>query len=262
VEDAVNLQAPEDDAYEVTRVAPFLSHMPTLTPEAEVAVLARALHREGFADHNNGHITVLQEDGSFLVTPFEFPWDEVCPGDIMRMDSEGKTLAGRWTITDAIELHLEVHRERRDVVVAVHNHPHYTTVWAAAGRVPEPFDQLSAMVDDDDVLIYSDYAGPVSSKVAAKSNVKAMGSKHIALLQNHGAFVLGTSISETYFRCIALEWRSRLAWEVAALGGGSAVKPEARVGLSTIVRQLGGSIPGWWEAAVRREIRRDSSLAP
>ena len=42
--------------------------LPPLTPQAEVALLARMLHREGYDDHLAGHITYRQPDGTLLVT--------------------------------------------------------------------------------------------------------------------------------------------------------------------------------------------------
>src|SRR5437588_9369830 len=121
-------------------VAPALK----LTPAQELALLARVLFREGYDDHLAGHITYKQEDGTFLVNPFGLPWDEVCASDVMRMDADGNRLDGPWTITQAITLHVELHRARHDVTVAVHNHPRWSTVWAGLARVPQIHDQTSA----------------------------------------------------------------------------------------------------------------------
>ena len=76
--------------------------MPALTPQAEVALLARALHREGYDDHIAGHIASAQPDGTFLVNPFEVPWDDVRASDIMRIDIDGNVLEGeRWSASRA-----------------------------------------------------------------------------------------------------------------------------------------------------------------
>ena len=83
---------------------PMAPPLPPLSPHAEVALLARTLHREGYDDHLSGHITARQSDGTLLVTPWGLPWDEVRASDIMRIDIDGNVLEGQWTVTPAIPL--------------------------------------------------------------------------------------------------------------------------------------------------------------
>ena len=68
--------------------------LPELTAQQEVALLCRALHREGYDDHVAGHITVAQPDGTFLVNPWELAWDELTADDIIRVDGEGAVVEG------------------------------------------------------------------------------------------------------------------------------------------------------------------------
>src|SRR4029079_7208618 len=110
-------------------IAPALAE---LNAAQELALLCRCLLAEGYDDHLAGHITYKQPDGTFLVNPFGLAWDEVRASDIMRMDADGKAIDGPWTITPAITLHLELHRARDDIGVAVHNHPRWGTIYADA----------------------------------------------------------------------------------------------------------------------------------
>lgn len=230
---------------------------PELSPQAELAVLTRTLHRIGYRDHTFGHITYKQPDGTFLVTPFELAWDEVGPADVMRMDADGKTLGGKWSITPAILLHTELHKARPDVTVAVHNHPPYGTAYAAARRVPPAYDQTSAVAATDDIVLFDDYVGAVNGLDAARRNVAAVGDKNFAMLANHGVFVLGRSVANAYFRCSALEWRCRLAWRVEAMGGGVPMPDDQQKVFVDLMNSLGHVPPGVWEAAVRHELRND-----
>ena len=139
---------------------PMAPPLPELSAAAEVALLARMLHREGYDDHLAGHITYRQPDDTLLVTPFGLMWDEVRASDIMRIDMDGAVLEGPWTMTPAITLHVELHRARPDVAVAVHNHPRWGTIWADLQRVPPVYDQSSAMVAGD-VALYNEYGGTI-----------------------------------------------------------------------------------------------------
>jgi L-fuculose-phosphate aldolase len=231
--------------------------LPPLTPRQELALLARMLHREGYDDHLAGHITYKQPDGTFLVNPFGLTWDELRAGDVMHMDADGALLDGPWTITPAITLHVELHRARHDVGVAVHNHPRWSTIYADLQRVPAVYDQTSAMYSGD-VALFDDYSGSVDQVENARAAIEAIGSADVALLANHGVLVLGQTPAMAYLRASSFEWRCRNAWHVEAVGAGVPLRDE-------VLRSFGAffvdnPFPGLFEAMARRELRADPSV--
>lgn len=231
--------------------------LPELTARAELALLARTLFREGYDDHLAGHITYRQPDGSLLVNPFGLTWDELRAGDVMRIDTDGRPLDGPWTVTPAIELHVAIHRRRDDAAVIVHNHPRHATVWADLQRIPPVYDQTSAMMVDD-VALHEQWDGAVAGEGAADRAAEAIGDARAALLANHGAVVIGSDVAQAHHRAVVLEWRSRMAWRVEAVGGGVEVDPG-------LVEEFGGlfdhvAFPGMFEAMCRRELRRDPTV--
>ena len=231
---------------------------PPLSPQAEVALLARALHREGYDDHIAGHIAYVQPDGTFLVNPFEVPWDDVRTSDIMRIDVEGNVLEGeRWSASRALRMHLALHRRRHDMNVSVHNHPRYATISSDLKRIPPVYDQTSALVDHD-IALYEEWGGLVGEWESAEKVADAIGDKSAALLAHHGVFVLGRGIADTYIRCMALEWRCRNAWMVEAIGGGVPMPREQSDVLADRINKVG--YYSLWEAMVRRELRHDPSV--
>src|SRR4051812_13421787 len=149
------------------RIAPPL---PDLSPAAELALLARMLHREGYDDHLAGHITYKQPDGTFLVNPLGPTRDQLRASDVMHMAAQGKLLDGPWTITPAITLHVELHRARHDVGVAVHNHPGGATIFADLQRAPEVYDQTSAQYPGE-VALFDDYSGSVDQVGGGRGGV-------------------------------------------------------------------------------------------
>ncbi len=50
-----------------TRLSPH--RLPELSAHAELALLARILWREGYDDHQVGHMTYRQPDGTYLALP-------------------------------------------------------------------------------------------------------------------------------------------------------------------------------------------------
>lgn len=231
--------------------------VPELTPAQELALLARMLFHEGYDDHLAGHITMRQPDGTFLVNPFGLTWDELRASDVMRMDADGNRLDGPWTITPAITLHVELHHARQDVGVAIHNHPRWGTLWADLHRVPEVYDQTGAQFPGE-VALFDDYTGSVDQVDNARAAVAAMGTADVALLANHGVMVLAPDPAMAYLWAASFEWRCRQAWHLEAMGGGQPMRPDVVTSFGSYFRS--GPFPGLWEAMVRRELRRDSSV--
>jgi L-ribulose-5-phosphate 4-epimerase len=236
---------------------PMAPPLPPLTPHAELALLARTLYREGYDDHLAGHITYKQEDDTLLVNPWGLTWDEITASDVMRVDKEGNVLEGKWTVTPAIPLHVELHRARPDVGVAVHNHPRWGTIYADLQRAPQIYGQTSAMVPGD-VAVYNDYDGAVNSTENARACVEALGDARMALLANHGVLVVGADIAQAHHRAVYLEWRCRQAWHVEALGNGVTVRDEVFKRFAAPFDVV--SFPGLFEAMARRELRADPSI--
>jgi L-ribulose-5-phosphate 4-epimerase len=214
--------------------------LPDLTPREEIVVLARTLWREGYDDHLAGHITYKQPDGTLLCNPWYLLWCEL----------------GDWPVPLGIPLHLELHKRRDGVTVALHNHPRYGTIWADAGRVPPVCDQSSALGGGELTLV-DEYRGAVNDAATAAAAVEAMGDADLALLANHGVFVLGSSIRAVHQRAVALEQRCRHAWHVEALGGGRELPEPAR---STMRASDGTRFIGFWEAMARQELLADPTL--
>ncbi|QJB70182.1 class II aldolase/adducin family protein [Parasphingorhabdus halotolerans] len=231
--------------------------LPELTAHQELALLCRALHREGYDDHVAGHVTLAEPDGSFLVNPWELAWDEVTADDIIRLDGNGSVIEGEWNVTPAIGLHLAVHQRRHDLKVVIHNHPRWGLVWSASGRVPPIYDQTSGQVEGDPVF-YDEYAGTVDGASEAEAAAEALGNEKWAILKNHGVFVVAKDISQAHLRAITLEHRCRLAWQVEVLGGGQHITDPESLRMAQMSDDLG--FPFLWEAMARKEIRLDARV--
>ena len=230
---------------------------PELTERQALAVLCRALHREGYDDHISGHISLWQADGTFLVNPWEIAWDEVCASDILRVDSDLRVIEGDWNPLPAVRLHVDLHLARPDLKVVIHNHPRWASVWAAAHRIPPIYDQTSALVDSDPAL-YDEYLGSVDDPMKAQAAVDALGHSKWALLANHGLFIVADSIRQAHLRAVTLEWRCRFAWEVEQLGGGHPLRADVASKQGQLTDSFG--LPFLRQAMVRRELRHDPGV--
>ncbi|MGY1814383.1 class II aldolase/adducin family protein [Blastococcus sp. SYSU D00820] len=233
--------------------------VPELTPAEEIVLLARTLWREGYDDHLAGHITYALGDGTLLCNPWLLTWQEFRARDVLRIDLDGNVLEGDWPVPLGIPLHLELHRLRPDVRVAVHNHPRFGLAWAGLREVPPVYDQSSGLGGGGELVLVDEYEGGVNDAGAARRAVEAMGDAELALLAGHGVFVLGPTVAAVHLRAVSLEQRCRSAWMVRAAGGrGASAVPEAW--LARKRAGDGSGFPGLWESSVRAELRADPTL--
>jgi L-fuculose-phosphate aldolase len=232
----------------------------SLTARQELAILLRLLAREGYDEHVAGHISYLQPDGTLLVNPFELLWEEVCASDIMRVGSDGQFIEGKWTVSPAVRLHVELHKVRHDVTVAIHNHSRWGTIWAGLGRIPRVYDQTSAFIAEE-IAFIDEYGGSVHEESAARAIAEAVGDIGCILLKNHGPLVIAGSIKQAHMRALALESRCRVAWHVEAVGGGTPMASVMAAGLNRVVDTVKmGALGHLWDMLVRRELRFDRSV--
>jgi len=231
--------------------------LPDLSPREELVLLARTLWREGYNDHLAGHITIREGD-TLLCNPWLLTWDEIRPEHVIRIDLDGHVLEGDWPAPLGIPLHLELHKLRPDVQVAMHSHPLYGTVWSDMRELPPIYDQSSSLGGGELVLV-DEYGGGVSDANAARDAVTAMGDADLALLAGHGVFVLGASVRAVHQRAVALEQRCKHAWHVRAAGGASDTALPAWY-LERSRQSDGTRFLGFWEAMARAELRADPTL--
>ncbi len=232
--------------------------LPDFTLREELVLLARTLWREGYNDHLAGHITINLGDGTLLCNPWLLTWDELRPEHVLRIDLDGNVVEGDWPVPLGIPLHLELHKLRADVGVAMHSHPLYGTVWADMKEVPPALDQSSSLGGGELVLV-DEYEGAVDNANAARGAVEAMGAAELALLAGHGVFVLGSTVRAVHQRAVALEQRCQRAWHVRAAGG-ELVTSLPQSWLDRMAHSDGNGFLGFWEAMVRAELRADPTL--
>jgi ribulose-5-phosphate 4-epimerase/fuculose-1-phosphate aldolase len=136
-------------------------------------------------------------------------------------------------------------------------------VGGALQEVPPTYDQVAAMILDEEFAIYNEYEGSVNSAELAARNVAALGDRSTAaLLANHGVLVFATSIRHAYLKCSALERRAKLAWHIHALGEGlgKPMDPQVAEERGRMFANREDPWPHLWEAVVRREVRNDPAV--
>ena len=230
-------------------------------PAQQLALLVRVLARHDYDDKLAGHVSVRdREDDTLLVTPVGIPWRRLRASDVVRIDGQAQATEYDGPpprLNPTVVFHTELHARRPDVRVALHNHPPFGTIWAAACELPPLLDQTGANGGGRAVLA-GDYGGALSDRDVSAALAESYGDADLAILPQHGTLVTASSVPLALVRALSFEWRCKKAWEVACMGRDPAPLDDATAdGLAEYAEAYGEML---LDVFGREEIESDAAL--
>jgi ribulose-5-phosphate 4-epimerase/fuculose-1-phosphate aldolase len=173
----------------------------------DLAACHRLAARFGFNEGIDNHLTMLVPGRSerFYLAPFGLLWSEVKASDLLELDFSGKVVAGRGLVEDtALYIHLSVHRLLPAARCVLHTHMPYAT---ALGMLEDPRLEMAgqnALGFHHDIA-YVEYNGLAFDYSEGERLARAMGSRSVLMLRNHGVLVIGGSAAQAFERLYFLE---------------------------------------------------------
>ena len=176
----------------------------------DLAACYRLVELYGMADMMANHISarVPGEAGAFLINPYGMMYEEITASCLIKVDHSGEIVwkpdfgALDYGINKAgYVIHSAVHAARPEVDCVIHTH-----AWASmavstleCGLLPITQTAMRFMK-----VGYHDYLGVVLDTREQASLVADLGRSEALILRNHGALVVGKTVSE------AFNWAHRL----------------------------------------------------
>jgi ribulose-5-phosphate 4-epimerase/fuculose-1-phosphate aldolase len=230
-----------------------------LSDEQKMAVAFRHLADIGFAENMAGHITWQPEGQTdMFVNPWGLWWQELTASDICVVDEDAHVVRGRWDVTPAIHLHTEIHRQRPDARVVIHNHPYYVSVIAALGVLPDLVHQTGALFLDDMYLVEK-YDGEIDAPWRAAELAGQIGSANLVILANHGVIATGHDLAAAVYRAVSIERVCRLAYDVMVTGRKpSTMNRGDMIGMQASLIERAADV--YWAGAARMTIKADHGV--
>ncbi|MBI4455916.1 MAG: class II aldolase/adducin family protein [Acidobacteria bacterium] len=189
----------------------------------KLARSCRILEMEDATQEGRGHICVLHPDGEKILIPghvhdYGKAIGDIQKDDIVTIDFDGTVLEGKYEESmGEFYFYTAVFRLRSDVKSAVHCHPTYANILAAAGKSILPITRHGCLFYDG-VPIYEGFPLYVGTKQMGEEVAKRLGDKRAVLHRGHGAFVVGESIEAALVTAIALERAARTQVYASILG--------------------------------------------
>jgi L-fuculose-phosphate aldolase len=203
---------------------------------AQVAEIARRLHKAGWVANHDGNVSARLRGDRFLITPTATSKLEVTEATLVVIDSAGKVIEGTRKPPGETELHLAAYRARPDVEAVVHAHPPYATAFGAARMPLEPVCLPEAVVSLG-LIPLAPFALPKTPQ-AVESVSRCAVEADAMLLPGNGALTLGTDVQLAYLRMELVEHLAKILHHARALGGAQPLPAEEMTRLLEQNRKL------------------------
>jgi ribulose-5-phosphate 4-epimerase/fuculose-1-phosphate aldolase len=213
-------------------------------------MIARRRMDDGIAGHISCRVPGTHDE--FWVNPLGPLFEEITADDLLVVNLDGHVLEGSRPYNQAaFAIHATLHSTRKDVMAICHTHPPKGTAFAALGRPIKILDQTACSFYDDHALV-TEYDGVVASKEQALTLAHGIGSKRVAVLQNHGLITLGASVEQAVIDMLDLERTCEINLAVLARYD-EAIEVSREVALEAKrVFTSAGRLYLQWEALVRQ----------
>jgi len=213
----------------------------------DLAACYRLAAHFGLNEGIDNHLTVLVPGHTdrFLLAPFGLHWSEIRASDFMVVDFEGQILSGRGPIEDtALYIHLPVHRLAPQARCALHTHMPYATALCMLDNPRLEMAGQSALLFYDDIAYEADYNGLALDHTEGERLARALGSKSVLMMRNHGVLVVGQTVPQAFERLYFLERAAQA--QVLALSTGRALRliPEPVVKATVTQSQNSSTVGG------------------
>jgi ribulose-5-phosphate 4-epimerase/fuculose-1-phosphate aldolase len=192
----------------------------------DLAACFRLAARFGLHEGIDNHLTLMVPGYTdrFYLNPFGLHWSEVRASDLLEVDFAGQVVAGAGPVEDtALFIHLPVHRLAAQARCILHTHMPYAT---ALGMLEDPRLDMavqSALMFHDDISYDADYNGLAFDHHEGERLARALGTKSLLMMRNHGVLVVGETVPQAFERLYFLERAAQA--QILALSTGRPLKP-------------------------------------
>jgi L-fuculose-phosphate aldolase len=182
---------------------------------ADVAEAARRLATEGLLIGTAGNVSAVDPDSDTVaVTATGVVLADCRPDDVTVVDRAGVVVEGTLAPTSELALHLAV-LAASGAGAVVHTHaPHATALGCVHDSLPVLHYQQMLLGGAIRVAPYSTFG----TRELAGDVVAALEGRRAALMANHGAVTVGSTLDEAVENALLLEWCCELFERASALG--------------------------------------------
>lgn len=189
----------------------------------DLAAFYRLMAYFRMTDLIDTHISarVPDEPDHFLINRYGVLFDEMQPQDLVKIDLQGRAVAGQDPATSRINLagftvHSAIHEARSDLACVVHTHTPDGIAVSCQLEGLLPISQHALKFYNR--IGYHDYEGVALDLDERARLVRSLGPHDVMILRNHGLIAAGSSIPKAFHNIMFLERACQA--QTRALSGG------------------------------------------
>lgn len=179
----------------------------------------------GLNQGTSGNISVRYEDG-MLITPTSVPYEELCPDDIVFVDSNGQSEPDKKPSSEW-RFHLDILKSKPEENVVLHNHAIGATAVAVMNKQIPAIHYMVAAAGGK-VIPCAPYATYGSQELSDYA-VKALQGYKATLLQHHGMITTAKTLQKALWLAQEVEVLARLYLSVLPVMNPPPVLSDAQI---------------------------------
>jgi len=171
---------------------------------SELARYAKKMYGSGLVQATQGNVSIRDpESGLVCITPSGTDYEMLTAADIVVVDENSTVVEGKWRPSVETPLHTLLLRRRPDIGCVMHTHSPYATAFSLVHKPIPMFLAESALCLGGEVPVtpYMMSGTPEFAEHIAKH----LGKRPALLWGNHGALVVGSTLSLAFSIAHALE---------------------------------------------------------
>ena len=186
----------------------------------ELAACYHVFEMFGWVELIYNHITVKVPgtEDEFLINPFGLTYDEVTPGNLLRINLAGEKLEDSpYPVNPAgFVIHSAIHGARKDAKCVAHTHTTAGLAIASTVGGLEMSNFYAAQLYGE--IAYHDFEGISDDPEECGRMVQALGDRPALILRNHGLLSCGETVAEAFYTLWRLERSCQIQMATAAIG--------------------------------------------
>jgi L-fuculose-phosphate aldolase len=162
-----------------------------------VCAAGKKLLKEGLVARTWGNVSVRINDRQMVITPSGRRYDELNPSDMVLVDFYTLKFEGKIKPSSELKLHCQVYKTRPHIQAVIHTHQMYASIVAAAQKDVMVLNEEHQRILGGPVIKAAPYALPNTKKITVET-ANAIEQSNAALMANHGAVCIGTSLDGAF----------------------------------------------------------------
>ena len=148
------------------------------------------------------------QSGLILMTPHDFPYDQLTIDDVVVLDLDGNVMDGDREPSHESQVHLAVYEKRADAQAIVHAEPIYTNLFGVLHKPIAPL-HVGTLIDVGGEVPVMPFA-PSGSRQFGYDMLEVMGDKRAVVWANHGMLAIGKSLDRAIHCTVMVEISAQL----------------------------------------------------